>query len=137
MLAAAEELRFEYAAKLRDEIRELRRELDRPRRLAGCDGSVPRVQRVSFRIPADAREDVLDGAAAAAAAGIVERSGEGVAELSSSARRCPRARRCAARRRAAAGRAGRRGGAGRLARAPAPLRRRRVRDRGRLMVRSP
>ena len=27
MLAAAEELRFEYAAKLRDEIRELRREL--------------------------------------------------------------------------------------------------------------
>jgi len=29
MLAAAEELRFEYAAKLRDEIRELRRELER------------------------------------------------------------------------------------------------------------
>jgi excinuclease ABC subunit B len=28
MLAAAEELRFEYAAKLRDEIRDLRRELD-------------------------------------------------------------------------------------------------------------
>ena len=28
MLAAAEELRFEYAAKLRDEIKELRRELD-------------------------------------------------------------------------------------------------------------
>jgi excinuclease ABC subunit B len=28
MLTAAEELRFEYAAKLRDEIRELRRELD-------------------------------------------------------------------------------------------------------------
>jgi excinuclease ABC subunit B len=28
MLAAAEELRFEYAAKLRDELRELRRELD-------------------------------------------------------------------------------------------------------------
>ena len=28
MLAAAEELRFEYAAKLRDEIRELRRDLD-------------------------------------------------------------------------------------------------------------
>ena len=27
MLAAAEELRFEYAAKLRDEIRELRRDL--------------------------------------------------------------------------------------------------------------
>jgi excinuclease ABC subunit B len=27
MLAAAEELRFEYAAKLRDEIRDLRREL--------------------------------------------------------------------------------------------------------------
>ena len=28
MLTAAEELRFEYAAKLRDEIRELKRELD-------------------------------------------------------------------------------------------------------------
>jgi excinuclease ABC subunit B len=28
MLAAAEELRFEYAAKLRDEIRDLRMELD-------------------------------------------------------------------------------------------------------------
>ncbi len=28
MLAAAEELRFEYAAKLRDEIRDLRRQLD-------------------------------------------------------------------------------------------------------------
>ena len=29
MFAAAEELRFEYAAKLRDEIKELRRELQR------------------------------------------------------------------------------------------------------------
>ena len=28
MLAAAEDLRFEYAAKLRDEIKSLRRELD-------------------------------------------------------------------------------------------------------------
>ena len=28
MLAAAEDLRFEYAAKLRDEIRELRREIE-------------------------------------------------------------------------------------------------------------
>jgi excinuclease ABC subunit B len=28
MLAAAEDLRFEYAAKLRDEIRDLKRELD-------------------------------------------------------------------------------------------------------------
>src|SRR5690348_7511376 len=35
MLAAAEELRFEYAAKLRDEIRELRRELDEAARPAG------------------------------------------------------------------------------------------------------
>ena len=35
MLAAAEELRFEYAAKLRDEIRDLRREL--ARRRAGVD----------------------------------------------------------------------------------------------------
>ena len=32
MYLAAEELRFEYAAKLRDEIKELRRELDRARR---------------------------------------------------------------------------------------------------------
>jgi len=36
MLAAAEELRFEYAAKLRDEIRDLRHELDRG---AGVDSS--------------------------------------------------------------------------------------------------
>jgi excinuclease ABC subunit B len=28
MLAAAEDLRFEYAAKIRDEIRDLKRELD-------------------------------------------------------------------------------------------------------------
>ena len=34
MLAAAEELRFEYAAKLRDEIRDLRRELDAAHRAA-------------------------------------------------------------------------------------------------------
>ena len=34
MYAAAEELRFEYAAKLRDEIKDLRRELQGPRR--GC-----------------------------------------------------------------------------------------------------
>ena len=32
MLAAADELRFEYAAKLRDELRDLRRELDQARR---------------------------------------------------------------------------------------------------------
>ena len=31
MFAAAEELRFEYAAKLRDEIKELRRDLDAAR----------------------------------------------------------------------------------------------------------
>ena len=31
MLAAADDLRFEYAAQLRDEIRELRRELDQAR----------------------------------------------------------------------------------------------------------
>ncbi len=35
MLAAAEELRFEYAARLRDEIRELRRELDEAAKPAG------------------------------------------------------------------------------------------------------
>ena len=35
MLAAAEDLRFEYAARLRDEIRELRRELDEAARPAG------------------------------------------------------------------------------------------------------
>ena len=34
MLAAAEDLRFEYAAKLRDEIRDLGRELDGSRRVA-------------------------------------------------------------------------------------------------------
>jgi excinuclease ABC subunit B len=36
MLAAAEDLRFEYAAKLRDEIRDLKHELDR----AIADGQV-------------------------------------------------------------------------------------------------
>ncbi len=34
MLAAAEELRFEYAAKLRDELRDLRRSLDEIQREA-------------------------------------------------------------------------------------------------------
>ena len=42
MLAAAEELRFEYAAKLRDEIRDLRREFDAAtaagRIASGCCG---------------------------------------------------------------------------------------------------
>ena len=38
MFAAAEELRFEYAAKLRDEIKELRRELQ----AAGGAGRSPR-----------------------------------------------------------------------------------------------
>jgi len=37
MLAAAEDLRFEYAAKLRDEIRDLKRELDQ----VIADGSAP------------------------------------------------------------------------------------------------
>jgi excinuclease ABC subunit B len=37
MLQAAEELRFEYAAKLRDEIRDLKRELD----LAIAEGGAP------------------------------------------------------------------------------------------------
>jgi len=36
MLAAADELRFEYAARLRDEIRELRRDLDNLRSAAGA-----------------------------------------------------------------------------------------------------
>ena len=44
MLAAAEELRFEYAAKLRDEIRDLRRELRRDR--AGVLGGLARARRV-------------------------------------------------------------------------------------------
>jgi excinuclease ABC subunit B len=35
MLAAADELRFEYAARLRDEIRELKRELDTASEYAG------------------------------------------------------------------------------------------------------
>ena len=38
MLAAADELRFEYAARLRDEIRELRRDLDNLRAAAGTSG---------------------------------------------------------------------------------------------------
>jgi len=38
MFAAAEDLRFEYAAKLRDEIRELRRELDL---IAGAETTAP------------------------------------------------------------------------------------------------
>ena len=38
MLAAAEELRFEYAAKLRDEIRELRRDLRELARRRGAAG---------------------------------------------------------------------------------------------------
>jgi excinuclease ABC subunit B len=37
MLAAAEELRFEYAAKLRDEIRDLKHALDR----AIAEGGAP------------------------------------------------------------------------------------------------
>ena len=45
MLAAAEELRFEYAAKLRDEIRDLKRELD------GDAGRSPRAQ-LGGRLPA-------------------------------------------------------------------------------------
>ena len=36
MLAAADELRFEYAARLRDEIRELRRDLENLRTAAGA-----------------------------------------------------------------------------------------------------
>jgi excinuclease ABC subunit B len=36
MLAAAEELRFEYAAKLRDELRDLKRTLDDMQRTGGA-----------------------------------------------------------------------------------------------------
>jgi excinuclease ABC subunit B len=39
MFTAAEELRFEYAAKLRDEIKDIRREL-----VAASAGSAPAVQ---------------------------------------------------------------------------------------------
>jgi excinuclease ABC subunit B len=43
MLAAAEDLRFEYAAKLRDEIRDLRRELEQARgEAAGPAATTPR-----------------------------------------------------------------------------------------------
>ena len=41
MLAAAEELRFEYAAKLRDEIRELRRDLQRDQAVAEGRAAAP------------------------------------------------------------------------------------------------
>ena len=53
MLAAAEELRFEYAARVRDEIRDLRRELDDR---AG--------QRGAGRVDADGRRQPYAGAAA-------------------------------------------------------------------------
>ena len=48
MYLAAEELRFEYAAKLRDEIKELRRELTRrsPRPKPRFPGRVPGVCRL-------------------------------------------------------------------------------------------
>ena len=39
MLAAAEDLRFEYAAKLRDEIRDLKRELDQAMQQDGSRAS--------------------------------------------------------------------------------------------------
>ena len=55
MLAAAEELRFEYAAKLRDEIRDLRRELRRGDRARGRIVS-RRVYLASFRVAARGRE---------------------------------------------------------------------------------
>ena len=49
MFAAAEDLRFEYAAKLRDEIKDLRHELDRtPGRATGRGSS--QVQGECFRL---------------------------------------------------------------------------------------
>ena len=57
MFAAAEELRFEYAAKLRDEIKELRRELDAaaPARLSrpwrSSSSSARRAERAARRRP--------------------------------------------------------------------------------------
>ena len=96
MLAAAEELRFEYAAKLRDEIRELRRELDAAATsgVAAPAGSVcAAMQRVSFRIPADEREDVLDGVLPLLPAGSWSaRWPTGVVELSSFGAALPGAR---------------------------------------------
>ena len=40
MLAAAEDLRFEYAAQLRDELRELRRDLEEARSQEGAAGTL-------------------------------------------------------------------------------------------------
>ena len=93
MLAAAEELRFEYAAKLRDEIRELRRELDAATRSpppgrARCSRAVR--CSVARARPSDAREDVLDGLLPLLPAGIV--SGRSTTPPSRSPRR-PRAAR--------------------------------------------
>ena len=91
------------------------------------------MQRVSFRIPADTREDVLDGVLPLLPAGIVERPvGEDVVgDLERRRGAARRARRCA--RRAPVRRSTSfelRGRARRLARAAAPLRRRRGADLG-------
>ena len=53
MLAAAEDLRFEYAAKLRDEIKDLRRELDEA---GGRPETTGRVRLESARLAADRTE---------------------------------------------------------------------------------
>ena len=91
MLAAAEELRFEYAAKLRDEVRELVRSWMPPpvwasRRRAG---SLRGVQRVSFRIPEDKREDVLDGVLSLLPSGSSSRWRRASPSCRRSAPRCP------------------------------------------------
>ena len=88
------------------------------------------MQRISFRIPAETREDVLDGVLPLLPAGIVERPvATGEVEISSVRRGAARTRRCGRRRRREleelSARTSRR-----LARAPAPVRRRRGADLG-------
>ena len=76
MLAAAEELRFEYAAKLRDEIRDLRRELD-----AATAPGATTMYRTSFRSPEDGREALLDALLPLLPSGVREADGRALGDL--------------------------------------------------------
>ena len=125
MLAAAEELRFEYAAKLRDEIRDLRRELDAATAPAGGLVSAS-VYPTSFRVAdEDEKEELLDALLPLLPAGVHE-DGDGALGV---LRRAARPGGAGGGVRARAGRLGRRGGAGRLARAAGAARRGRRRRR--------
>ena len=106
MLAAAEELRFEYAAKLRDEIRELRRELDAAatpadaaRRRRRAPVAFRRMQRIAFRIPAERARGRPGRVLPLLPGGIVERPvGEDVVESRRVGAALPGPERCGPRR---------------------------------------